>query len=49
MTMGITEKETLERLFADDVEAMKKAEENWAKIEGRLKLNRKDHMKVKKK
>ena len=37
-TMGITEKEALKRLFANDVEAMKKAEERWTKIVERLKL-----------
>jgi len=37
-TMGITEKEALKRLFADDVEAMKKADERWAEIEKRLKM-----------
>lgn len=36
--MGITKKEALKRLLTDYVEAMKKAEENWAKIEERLKL-----------
>ena len=39
-TMGISEKEALKRLFADDVEAMKKAEERWKEIEERLKLKR---------
>lgn len=33
-----TEKEALKRLFADDVEAMKQAEQRWAEIEERLKL-----------
>lgn len=37
-TMNTTEKEALKKLFADDVEAMKKAEERWAEIEKRLKL-----------
>jgi len=37
-TLGITEKEALKRLFADDVEAMEKTEERWKEIEERLKL-----------
>lgn len=37
-TMGITEKEALKRLFADDVDAMKKAEDRWKEIETRLKM-----------
>jgi len=36
-TLGISEKEALKRLFADDVDAMKKSEERWAEIEKRLK------------
>ena len=37
-TLGISEKEALKRLFADDVDAMKKSEERWAEIEKRLKM-----------
>jgi integrase len=36
-TLKISEKEALKRLFADDVDAMKKSEERWAEIEKRLK------------
>jgi hypothetical protein len=36
--MGISEKAALKRIFSDDVEAMKKADANWAEIEKRLKL-----------
>jgi integrase len=37
-TLGISEKEALKRLFADDVDALKKTEERWAEIEKRLKI-----------
>ena len=48
-TMGITEKEALKRLFADDVEAMKETERNWEKIEERLKLKQRETHKLEKK
>jgi hypothetical protein len=35
--LGISEKEALKRLFSDDTEALKKAEERWTDIEKRLK------------
>jgi site-specific recombinase XerD len=39
-TMGITEKEALKQLFANDVEAMAKAEEKFKRIEERSKRKR---------
>jgi hypothetical protein len=38
-TLGISEKEALKRLFADDVDAMKKSEERWAEPQQRLPTN----------
>ena len=40
-TKGISEKEALREMFADDVDTMKKAEQRWVELEKILKLKSK--------
>ena len=41
-TKGISEKEALREMFADDVDSMKKAEQRWVELERILKLKSKE-------